>query len=202
MLSRLTKWVVPAVFGVFMAAPASFAVPMVPAPGPNVILPNEQYTYHALLGSNEVIGAPNPNGLLFLFNVAPQAVGSTSTATALDIDPPAQGSDFGVANLTLTWMTGGLAPIASYVVTDNFGSIIDATASLALTLFAPGPYYLSVMGTALANGGDFSILLRTGPARAVETPLPPAVILFGSALVGLMMLKRRRSRRATEFAAA
>src|SRR5262249_3992894 len=108
MLSRLTKWAVPALFGVVLWAAPSNASPILP-------------------------GNANPYLL---------------AAESSDIANPAQGANF----------TDGVA--------FNHHEVAD---------------------------------LRSNSSRAA---LPPAAILFGSALLGLTLLKRRRSRRATESAGA
>lgn len=51
-------------------------------------------------------------------------------------------------------------------------------------------YYLKVMGAALGLGAG---------SVGVTTPLPPALLLFGSGLAGLLALGRRSRRRAAAY---
>lgn len=57
-------------------------------------------------------------------------------------------------------------------------------------LSAAADYVLRVSGTAAGFGGNYGVLLNVG--NVSQVPLPPAVWLFISALVGLVSLARRR----------
>jgi hypothetical protein len=99
---------------------------------------------------------------------------------------------FGYNLLTVTWTKP-----------DSTSTTWDATAGLtnqALSLLdsfstpLPGLYQL-ILHWETKTGGSYTTGVRT-PAvdRANELPLPPALLLFGSALVGLGALGRRKRR--------
>jgi hypothetical protein len=92
---------------------------------------------------------------------------------------PDGSQSYGIKNLTFKWQE--LAP--SLVFTDGSGQQNNAL-SLVATL-TPGLYHLIVSGTTLGQGGTYSYTLAA-------TPLPAAVVLFGSGLLGLSLLGRRR----------
>jgi hypothetical protein len=60
-------------------------------------------------------------------------------------------------------------------------------------------YVLRVSGTASGFGGNYGVLLNVGDVA--EVPLPPAVWLFISAIVGLVSFARKRRGRALPVAA-
>ncbi|MGH6619181.1 MAG: hypothetical protein ACREF6_06525 [Alphaproteobacteria bacterium] len=83
------------------------------------------------------------------------------------------------------------------------GAVADRTGLLFTLshadLSAAADYILRVSGTAAGFGGNYGVLLNVGEVSQV--PLPPAVWLFISALVGLVSLARRRRDRAGPVAA-
>ncbi len=93
-----------------------------------------------------------------------------------------------IANLTLVWWDPGSSSAISpaLTVTDAFGALLPAT-TLAFALASATDYHLRVTGTALTDGGAYT-------ARITTTPIPPALLLFGSALAGLGFLGRRSRR--------
>lgn len=170
------------------------------APGPNVVplttgpFPSgNQYIYQTFLAGSAVL-----NEQFDFFNVPTVPLGTITTSVALNSNPPAQGP-FGIANLTLTWFSNLQGPLGTLQITNNLGVVIDAAASLVVNLLVTAPldvYHLLVTGTALNNGGFYNLLIQTPAGRnQAETPLPPALILFGSALIGLTALGRRRRKR-------
>jgi hypothetical protein len=52
--------------------------------------------------------------------------------------------------------------------------------------------FLSIVLRSTTAAFEFAALTTSGPAGEAQLPLPPALILFGSALVGLVTLGRRR----------
>jgi hypothetical protein len=72
-------------------------------------------------------------------------------------------------------------------VTNGLGTVLPPT-SLVFALTDPS-YHLRVTGTALTGGGAYTVAIST-------TPIPPALLLFGSALAGLGLLGRRSRRSA------
>jgi hypothetical protein len=121
------------------------------------------------------LGAIN---LFFNFNALTNAVVTLTTG-----DQPNVGSN--IANLMLTWLDtdGNAVPGGSVLVAP--GSNPEVT--LALALAGAGDYFLHVTGSVLKSGSNFNIAVST-------TPIPPALVLFGSALAGLGFLGRRSRR--------
>jgi hypothetical protein len=85
------------------------------------------------------------------------------------------------------------------------GGILFLTGAIEYNLYSvagnPFIYYLSTFNPdgSLYNPGDpGSLLVFTA---AVATPLPPAIVLFGTALAGLGILGRRRRRNASRTGA-
>jgi hypothetical protein len=76
----------------------------------------------------------------------------------------------------------------------NTGEVAERTGLLfTLThadLSPAADYVLRVTGTAAGFGGNYGVLLNVGDVSQV--PLPPAIWLFISAIVGLVSLARRR----------
>lgn len=171
------------VFAALLTAPAS-AVPVSPtesiSPGSAVsIVHGGTYTYAAAITTG-AIGAAGDPGLFLNFNVPSAPVGTMTVS--------AQG-DFGlskIANLTLTWLDESLATLATLQVTDAIGNNTGNN-TLALALLNTGDYFLRVTGNVLNAQSTFQIAITA-------TPIPPALLLFGSALAGLGFLGRRSRR--------
>ena len=123
------------------------------------------------------LGAIN---LFFNFNALTNAVATFTLG-----DQPNVGSN--ITSLTLTWLdsVGSAVPGGSVII--PAGS--NPEVLLALALGTAGHYFLHVTGTVAKLGSNFNIAIST-------TPIPPALLLFGSALAGLGFLGRR-SRRST-----
>jgi hypothetical protein len=122
----------------------------------------------------------------YLFNlVSPGDVPLSALTTTIAFQAPKGG----IKNLVVSWLSPGLATLASLVVTDNAGNQLASQMVLSLLSGATlGAYRLRVTGDAIATQ-IYNVAVTT-------TPLPPALLLFGSALAGLGLLGRRR-RRAT-----
>lgn len=113
----------------------------------------------------------------------------TVTASTLEANPVENGP-FGLAGLTMEW----LALAGSATFTDPNG-VLDTTARLVTTLTTGGPYLLHVFGTALADGGEYSVRVTAGAAAGdtpSPVPLPPAILLLGSVLGGFAATRLRR----------
>lgn len=113
----------------------------------------------------------------------------TATASVLEANPVANGP-FGLAGFTAEWLVSN----ASTTFTDSVG-VLDTTARLVTTLTSGGPYLLHVFGTALADGGQYSLRLTAADASSntpSPVPLPPTIILLGTVLGGLAMARIRR----------
>jgi hypothetical protein len=89
----------------------------------------------------------------------------------------------GIANLTFTWYDASNNQVGiPLLLTSPTG--IFAFQSLVY-YFTPGTYKLEVTGDTLLAGGSYRLDVLTAP-------LPPAALLFGSGLLGLTWLRRRR----------
>ena len=108
-----------------------------------------------------------------------------STATALNPDPPAQGS-FGIANLILTWADGG-GILSSQMFTDANG-VLDTSLILTQVLTDTKNFTLQLTGTLLNGGGGYIV-------RVEAIPLPAGLLLFLSGLAGIGFLGRYKARR-------
>lgn len=184
MLSRLSTWVVPAIVGAFMAVSPANANTVVGSFNVGSL-----GLHTGSLAVNHGTAASDTDEINI--NITSTAILSPGASLYITLDPSL------FSSISYAWSGGGS------------GSLTGIGTSVLIPLplpTLPGLYTLSFIW-ASANPGVLSTSYQYSldfDARggAGDVPLPPAVILFGSALVGLMMLKRRRSRRAAEFAAA
>ena len=173
MLVRALRLCLPIVFGMMLvtggARAATFGPFTLPVDG---FMAFPQLAY----GANAVINDT------YTFNRDPGgSLGTSVVASAQDPNPPVHPPfNFGIKNLTFTWTELG----QSVQFTDSAG-VFNNLALLTATVLLPGTYHLVVTGTALAGGGAYSYTLST-------TPLPAALVLFGTGLLGLSLLGRRR----------
>jgi hypothetical protein len=108
-----------------------------------------------------------------------------------------KGSCFGIANLTIQWLDAANHILKTLNVTDGSG-IVYPSPSMSFNLATGTLYNILVTGTVLSGGGiyNFNVATTAGTDQS-SVPLPPALILFGSALVGLTALGRRKRKGAT-----
>ena len=121
----------------------------------------------------------------YFFNLMSSSdVPLSALTTTVAFDQPAGR----VKNLVVSWLSPTPATtLASLAVTDAFGNLLASQLTLSLLSGAQtGFYTLRVTGDAVATQ-IYNVAVAT-------TPLPPALILFGSALAGLGLLGRRRRR--------
>ena len=94
-------------------------------------------------------------------------------------------------------------PVTDHAGVLDTGAVADRNGLLFTlahsNLSAAADYVLRVSGTAAGFGGNYGVLLNVGGVSQV--PLPPAIWLFISAVVGLVSVARRRRHR-VEAAAA
>lgn len=126
----------------------------------------------------------------FTFNVA----GSTGVVASVAIN---NGRGFAInpASFNVSLLENG----------SNTGAVAERN-GLLFTLAHAGlssaaDYILRVSGTASGFGGNYGVLLNAGGGGVSEVPLPPAIWLFISAVVGLVSVARRRRDRAEPVAA-
>ena len=118
---------------------------------------------------------------VYEFDVVPGgSLGTTLSATTLS---PSGSGNLGIANLVIKW--DEFLPSTQF--TDPVTAVLNSTAVLTATLVPSITYHLRVTGFALSAGGKYSYSISA-------TPLPAAVVLFGTGLLGLTLLGRRRNR--------
>jgi hypothetical protein len=169
--------------------------------GATVLLPGTEYTggNSTFLGGSLVAGSGFTD--YFSFNLLGDPLGTTTFAGSLDINP--NSTLDGIKSLTLEWWLDsnadgsiadeliGTSLLGTIAVTDASGGLLS-NGPLALSL-AAGLYHVKVTGLVATAGGSYGINVAT-------TPIPPALLLFGSALAGLGFLGRRRRAAANPLA--
>jgi hypothetical protein len=111
---------------------------------------------------------------------------ATAPAALLEANPIATGP-LGTAGLNLERIGRG----STRTSTDLTG-LLDSTAKLVATLSAGSLNHGYGYSSALTEEGEYSTLLTSKDSAPSPVPLPPAILLLGSALVGLMVARRRR----------
>ncbi len=105
------------------------------------------------------------------------------------------------ANISLSFTDFTVANIFDVSFTGGSGLAFTSTGANSYLFTGPlttGTYNISLSGnTSGLFGGLYRIELNATPTAA-PVPLPPAALLFGSALVGLAGLKRKKSDKDTE----
>jgi hypothetical protein len=182
MFARSLGWALQLfVAGLLLVGPAKASTIITPSPAfADLSAPGQVFT---------AFGSVNPNTAVndtYDFHLTVANLGALTTAIALNSNPPQQGG-FGIANLTITWLNG-VTQFAQLVVTDAAGVVINTSAKLLFALTGPNnDLHVKVTGTGLGSGGGYILNVST-------VPLPPALLLFGSGLLGLTLLGRRRRR--------
>ena len=159
-----------------IGAPAQ-AAPLLPGDS-KVLASGDLYSYT----TSPALANNQPVNDEFFFS-GPAGLIATTTLSVLN--PTGSGS-FGVKNLTVTWLDTVTNSSQVLPITNGTGLTINLAAEL-VTVLTNHLYKVTVTGMALARGGIYNI-------SVAATPLPPALILFGSALAGLGLLGRRRRR--------
>jgi opacity protein-like surface antigen len=131
----------------------------------------------------------------FNFTIA-SAFDFTASATA-DATPGTNGAAGtpSVNNFTLAILNGSGPNPGSQIAIDQTPTNDNGALHLALmtTLLQAGNYTVRLAGEALGNGANLGgAIALTNPS---PIPLPGALVLFGSGLVGLCALTRKRPRR-------
>lgn len=184
MLSRLKTWAIPAIVGAFMAAsPANASLIATWNVGATGLHTGDQAVGHAAgatSGTDDIV-----------INITDPSVLSPGAALFITLTPALYTS------FNFSWTgDGSSGPV----------SLGPGSTTIQLPFSGLASYLLQFTWAAnvgpLQSSGYLYSLDFESRGGAGDVPLPPAIVLFGSALVGLLMLKRRRSRRGAEFAAA
>ncbi|MGE5510082.1 MAG: hypothetical protein ACM31O_02385 [Bacteroidota bacterium] len=177
--------VVAAVGFLILAGQARAAtVIMSPGGGPYALVQGNVYSAGSGIGFS-----PGPLlGQDFTVSLAGADAPLTTVSTSITL--PFTGA---IKNLTIAWFDSANNLIDDLLVTNAAGTIINVNAALVIALTQVGNYTIRVTGEALTQGASYLLNVTT-------TPLPPAVILFGTALAGVTWLSRRRRGRAAPMA--
>ena len=168
MLSRIMRLFAQAIVCLTLVAGPAKAVTVVPidftsTPGTG--------SFATLLGGNVYAGGHTVGGTVadyYNFHVPFVPVGTVT------VEIPAFGT---ITDLHLAWFDSS-AP-GALPVYDVAGAI------MVYAITTTGDWFLRVSGTTVDGAANYT-------AEITATPLPPALILFGTALLGMTLLGRRR----------
>ena len=168
MLVRVMKFGLPALFAVLLlaTAPAKAATVVVPGFLDQPVVANSSY-----VGTTSATG--NAGGAFDQHWLVAIAGPMDTVTTVTQAFPPFGGSFTAIKFEWLDSLANPISPLANGLGTD-----------LVFAFTAGGNYILHVFGSAL--------LAASYTATLTTTPLPAALILFGSGLLGLSLLGRRR----------
>ena len=98
----------------------------------------------------------------------------------------------GIANLVISWLKTDFTPLASLTLTNVNGQTLAFTFDYAFGVISDA--ILRLTGTTLKseNKAFYDVTLTFSKNSNTDLPLPPALLLFGSALVGMTVLGRRK----------
>ena len=139
------------------------------------------------------LGMSEPFVHEYTFNLAQDAVVKWQIDNSDDIP-----STFGIANLVAFWDDGTgtiSAGTSTFMITDGAGnSLFPSNIGINdwyKTVLTAGLHTLTFLGTSL-EGGSYT----TEVSSISAVPLPPAALLFGTALFGIGALRRRKDKKA------
>jgi len=186
MISRVIQWSAAALLGAVLATAPAGAVSL---------LPDTLYIM-SQTWKQSINGSSGTDTYLFEFD-SPTAIGVPVLDSTTNVKVGLKPNQTSFASLTLDWLSPTNTTLISGPLTVPIGILEDVV--LPLT---PGyGVYKLVLAWTLDVGktGSYTSFLQTPPNSGGENivPLPPALILFGSALVGLTVLGRRKRKGAT-----
>tara|TARA_R110002096_G_scaffold416576_2_gene619459 strand:- start:305860 stop:306363 length:504 start_codon:yes stop_codon:yes gene_type:complete len=116
-----------------------------------------------------------------------EATADTNLKFIFSVNHPQADFNVGISNLVMTWSDGNIA----HIITNNLGVVVGVPFFHAMLTGANET--LTVTGNFLANGGGYTLTVAA-------VPLPPAVIAFSTAMLGVGFLARRRRKKKEVFA--
>src|SRR5690349_22670098 len=162
MFSRLLQFSGALMFGALVFAQSANAISITPG-GPDVgLAPGNFYNDSPIFGAGVDINNQ--------YNFTSSGLSTTTTAVALNSNPPAQGGNFGIKNLRIEWFDNANSSLGGLDITNGFGVVIDASAFLSVALPASVlVYHLVVTGKSL-DGGAYILNVSVPGDRQSETP--------------------------------
>jgi len=180
----MIQWSAAVVIGATVAAGPAGAVTIFPG-GTFALTPNTVYNV------SETYFGPGSGTDIFKFTYS-SAVGSPVLDTTTNVN--VGGTGFSV--LTLDWLSPTLTSLISGPLNVPITNLINEVMPLSAGF---GTYELVINWVVKGDSiGSYTSFLKTPVLdRQNPVPLPPALILFGSALFGMTVLRRRKRKGAT-----
>jgi hypothetical protein len=187
MFSRMLQWSAALVFGVLVAGPANAAtVPLNDPTGGTTYTAN---TTDLFVANPAPFGTKEQIDHYYTFTGLDSLQGTADVTVHVSFPG---GSSPGIDNLFVKWLDSTQTIVlASIQLTNGSGQTIASTLQYTFTLVNDAVLYLTGKSN-LNAGAQYDVTLRFSGDGQNEVPLPPALILFGSALVGLTVLGRRK----------
>ncbi len=148
---------------------------------------------HPFIGTLGPVTPGNPDSLVIS---EPFAAGTVNDIFPFIVDTGGQPSNAGASATSLTLFALDI-PDFTFALSDALGdvfftSFVGSGESVVIENIADGNYGLWFKGTAASGGG-----IVTGVVALTAVPIPAAVWLFGSALVGLFGVRRHTGKALT-----
>jgi hypothetical protein len=180
MFSRMHRWTAALAFAAVLVAGPASAVSILPG-GSYSLLPSTLY-----IASQTHDGAASGSDIYTFTFSSPASIG----APVLDTTTNVNVGGTGFTTLTLDWIGPALSSLIGGPQSVPTTNLIDQI----LPLVGYGTYKLVIAWSVGKDStGGYQSFLKTPTGDSQNpVPLPPALLLFGSALVGLGVLGRRR----------
>ena len=115
------------------------------------------------------------------------ATADTNLKFIFSVNHPSAGLGVGITDLVMTWSDGSV----EHIITNALGVVVGVP--FFHSLLNGESATLSVVGDFLTNGGGYTLTVAA-------VPLPPALIAFSTAMLGVGFLARRRRKKKATFA--